>query len=204
MSTAEQPVFHTQESYLEFLDRSAEKFEFVNGYLRAMTGPTIRHNIIATNITILFGMKLKGSRCRPFNSNSLTRIRRDTATWIYLPDVSIVCESNKQSERFQERPVVVVEVLSLSTRAVDLDEKVENYLSIDTLQMYLLLEQDMPKAMLYRRTTEGFLRESLDGLDKQIEFPMFGWSLSLAEVYEGVDFPPHSVREPTAEYETSV
>ena len=200
MSAAEQPECYSIDAYLELLDRSNEKFEFVNGYLRAMTGPTIRHNIIATNVTVLFGMKLKGLKCRAFNANSLTRVRRDSATWMYFPDVSIIRVSNKQSERFQERPEVVVEVLSSSTRAVDLDEKVENYLAIDSLQVYLLLEQDLPKAILYRRTAEGFLRESVEGLDKHIAFPTFGWSLSLAEVYEAVEFPPPSVREPSAEY----
>jgi len=111
MSTAEKLDYQTEASYLEFLDKSEFPFEYVNGYLRAMSAPTVRHNRVATNALIAFETKLRGSKCRAFNSDSLVRIRRGASTWLYFPDASIICESNGQTERFQDQPIVVVEVL---------------------------------------------------------------------------------------------
>ncbi len=195
MSTAEKRDYHSVESYLEFLDKSEFSFEYVNGYLRAMSAPTVRHNLVASNALIAFGTKLKGSMCRAFNSDSMVRIRRGASTWLYYPDASIICESNGQTERFQDQPNVVVEVLSPSTRAIDLDEKVNNYLTIESLQMYLILEQHEPYVVLFRRTPEGFLRESIEGIDRSVPFTFLGFTIPMADLYDGVDFTLAAVRE---------
>ena len=64
MSTSERQEFYTPESYLAFLETTQTKYEFVDGYLRAMSSPTNRHNIVATNATAIFWLKLKGSSSR--------------------------------------------------------------------------------------------------------------------------------------------
>ena len=200
MSTAKQREIQSVESYLAQFGQSGIRLEFINGDVRSMTAPTIRHNIIATNVLVTLGMKLKGSKCREFNSNSLVRIRHETGTWLYFPDVSVVCESNSQSEIFQDQPTLVAEVLSPSTRSIDLDEKVEKYLSIAALEAYLVLEQDKPYAILYQRTPDGFRRESIDGIGRSIRLPLINITLSIADIYEGVQFPPPIVHEPEAAY----
>lgn len=191
MSTAGSREFYTPESYLAFLETTQTKYEFVDGYLRAMTSPTNRHNIVATNATATFWLKLKGSSCRAFNSNSMVRIRKKSSTWMYFPDMSIVCDENRQSERFQDNPIVVVEVLSPSTRAYDLDEKLANYLTLRSLQMVLLLEQDQPLAIVFRKSQDGnFVRETYEGMDQEIRLPFLGISVLLSDLYDGVEFPP--------------
>ncbi len=196
MSSAGSREFYTPESYLAFLETTEIKYEFVDGYLRAMSSPTNRHNIVATNATVTFGLKLKGSSCRAFNSNSMVRIRKKSSTWMYLPDMSIVCDENRQSERFQDNPIVVVEVLSPSTRAYDLDEKLTNYLTLRSLQMVLLLEQDQPLAIVFRKSQDGnFVRESYEGMDQEIHLPFLGISVLLSDLYDGVEFPPLAVHE---------
>lgn len=201
MSTAESRDFYTPESFLEFLETTETKYEFVDGYLRAMSSPTNRHNIVATNATSIFWLKLKGSSCRAFNSNSMVRIQRKSSTWMYLPDVSIVCDENRQSERFQDNPIVVVEVLSPSTRAFDLDEKLANYLTLHSLQMVLLLEQDQPLAIVFRKSDDGnFVRETYEGMDQEIRLPFLGVSVLLSDLYDGVEFPPLAVHELSPEF----
>jgi len=200
MSTAKQREVHSVESYLEQFGQSDSRLEFVNGDVRVLTDPTIRHNIIATNVLVALGVKLKGSKCRAFNSNSLVRIRHENSTWLYFPDASVVCESNSQSELFQDQPTLVVEVLSPSTRSIDLDEKVEQYLSIASLEAYLIVEQDKPYAILYQRKPDGFLRESIDGIGKAIHLPFITVTLSLSDIYEGVKFPPPIVHETEVGY----
>lgn len=66
---------------------------------------------------------------------------------------------------------MIVEVLSESTRRVDEFEKREAYLTINSLSCNLLLEQDIPAAVLYRSGENGFEREFYEGLDAVIQLP---------------------------------
>ncbi len=201
MSTAEKLMFFSVDAYLKAEDLSSTRSEYINGLIRAMTGATNRHNTVSVNVVVALGRQLKGKICRPFNSDTKIRVRHGDGTSFYYPDASVVCESNRATETFQDKPVVVIEVLSPSTRAIDLDEKLTAYLSIDSLQAYILLEQDKPLAIVMRRTPDGFLREVHEGLNSMIELPTLLCTLLLDEVYSGVDFTPASVQEPEANYE---
>lgn len=86
-----------------------------------------------------------------------------------------------------DRPVVVIEVLSDSTRRTDLGEKRDAYLTIQSLKVLILVEPDSPEVMLYRRKTEGgFSTEIISGIDGVIPLPEIDAELPLAELYENV------------------
>ena len=201
MSTAEKLVYYSVEEYLKAEELSLTRSEYINGLTRAMTGATNRHNTVSVNIVVSLGRQLNGRVCRPFNSDTKVRVRKGEGTCFYYPDASVVCESNRATETFQDKPVVVMEVLSPSTRAIDLDEKLTAYLSIESLHAYMLFEQDKPFAIVMRRTPSGFLREVYEGLASTIDLPTIGCNLLLEEVYSGVDFTPVSVQEREATYE---
>ncbi len=107
----------------------------------------------------------------------------------YYPDLSVVCLPNPDEELYQDHAVVVVEVLSDSTRRVDEFEKREAYLTINSLNCYILLEQNGRSAVVYRRGENGFEREDYEGQDAVIPLPEIGCQLSLVEVYTNVTFP---------------
>ena len=92
-------------------------------------------------------------------------------------------------DSFQDEPVVIVEVLSPSTRRVDLTEKKDAYLTIPSLMVYLLVEQDQPAVEVFRRTPQGFATELYRGLDAVVPLPEVGAELALIDVYERIRFP---------------
>lgn len=91
---------------------------------------------------------------------------------------------------------MILEVLSDSTRRLDLGEKKEAYLSITSLDVYLLAEQGFPAVIVFRRTQDGFVREVWSGLESVIPLPELGIELPLAEIYEAV--PTGEETEPSA------
>lgn len=131
------------------------KHEYVGGTVHAMSGGTNRHNAIATNTAVAFGNALRGKPCRPFNSDTKVRIELVDHVRFYYPDAMVVCDRNAADQTYQERPVVVVEVLSESTRRIDLEEKRDAYLTIPSLKLLLYIEQEFPCVAVYRRKTEG-------------------------------------------------
>jgi Uma2 family endonuclease len=102
----------------------------------------------------------------------------------------VTCRPNPQTDWFQDEPAVVFEVLSKKTRRVDEVEKKEAYLSIPSLSVYVMVEQDAPVAIVYRRTETGFVREVNEGLDAVLPLGEIGTELPLAEVYDDVEFIP--------------
>lgn len=165
------------------------KHEYLGGVVYAIAGATNAHNAIATNITGALHARLRGQKCRPYNSDTKIRIRLPAETRFYYPDVSVVCRPNPPTESFQDAPEVLVEVVSESTRRIDEGEKRDAYLAIGSLSAYLLVEQDSPAVLVYRRQEQGFIREMYEGLDAIIPLNEIGVELPLREIYEAIEFP---------------
>jgi Uma2 family endonuclease len=171
--------------YLEGEEISAVKHEYLGGTVHAMAGATNRHNVIAmTGLGMLFGM-LRGKSCQPFNSDTKVRIEFSGQTRFYYPDAMVVCHPNPLSDHFQDQPVVVVEVLSESTRRADLGEKRDTYLTIPSLKVLLLVESEEIAVTVHRRRVEGdFAVEYHAGLEAVIPLPEIEAELPLADLYE--------------------
>jgi Uma2 family endonuclease len=96
---------------------------------------------------------------------------------------------NPPTDHFQDRPVVIVEILSDSTRRADLGEKRDAYLMIPSLKVLIFVESETPAVVVHRRKPEGgFSVEAQSGLDAVIPLPEIDASLPIAELYEQVSF----------------
>jgi Uma2 family endonuclease len=189
MSTAQQRDLISVEEYLDGEQVSKTRHEYVGGSVYAMSGGRNQHNLIAGNAFAFLHSRLRGSSCRPYNPDTKIRIRFQSHIRFYYPDTSVTCQPNAPNETFQDQPVVIVEVLSDSTRRVDEGEKKDAYLTIPSLQIYLLVEPDSPAVTIHRRTDQGFTRETVTGSDAVIAMPEIGTELPLSELYDGADFP---------------
>ena len=163
-----------------------EKREYVAGSIYVMDERTNAHSAIATNLLGLLHGQLRGHRCRPLNSDMKLRIRLADQTRFYYPDAQVVCRPNPPGDHFQDEPVIVFEVVSESTRRIDEQEKRAAYLSIPTLNAYVLIKQDHPAATVWRRTEHGFVREDYAGADAVVPFDDIGVRLSLGDLREGL------------------
>ncbi len=177
------------DDYLAGEEVSDVKHEYLGGIVHAMAGATNRHNTIALNSLVSLSVQLRGKTCQPFNSDTKVRIQFPDQTRFYYPDAMVVCVPNPATDRFQDRPVVVIEVLSESTRRTDLGEKLHAYLTIPSLGVLLYVEPDTPFVTVHRRRAAGgFAIEHHAGLDAVIPLPEIEAQLSLADLYERVDF----------------
>ena len=183
------------EEYLAAELASPIKHEYVSGVIYAMSGSRNAHNLIATNTLVTLGARLRGKACRPYNSDTKIRLRLPTQVRFYYADVSIVCRPNPQSDSFQDEPAVLFEVISKRTRRVDEGEKKDAYLTIPSLCVYVLVEQETPAVLVFRRTEKGFVREVYEGLDVVLPLGEIGIDLPLAEIYETVEFTPEPAED---------
>jgi Uma2 family endonuclease len=190
MSVALKSNIVSLEDYLAGELVSPVKHEYLGGVVYAMAGANNRHNLIASNALGALHARLRGRRCRPYNSDTKIRIRLPSQIRFYYPDLSVVCRPNPQTDSFQDDPVAIVEVVSRATRRIDRGEKRDAYLAIPSLSAYLIVEQESPTIEVYRRGEQGFVPESYSGLEAVIPLGEIETELPLAEVYDGVEFSP--------------
>ncbi len=180
------------EEYLAGELASPTKHEYLGGVVYAMAGARNAHNIIGGNILGSLHGRLRGRTCRAFNSDTKIRIRLPFQTRFYYPDTSVICRPNAQTDSFQDEPAVIFEVLSRSTRRTDEGEKKDAYLMIPSLSVYVLVEQESPLVVAYRRSDNGFDREVYEGLETTLRLPEIQCELPLADAYDGVEFAPET------------
>jgi Uma2 family endonuclease len=190
MTAAKKPNLVSVGDYLSGELISPIKHEYLGGVIYAMAGARNAHNTISGNVFALLHSRLRGNRCRPFNSDTKVRVRLPNQIRFYYPDAQVACRPNPPDDSFQDEPTVLVEVLSRRTRRIDEGEKKDAYLTIPSLAVYLLVEHDQPAVVAYRRTAHGFVREVYEGLDAVLPLPEIATDFPLSEVYEGVEFLP--------------
>lgn len=177
------------EDYLAGELVSETKHEYVAGAVYAIAGASNRHNAIAGNAFGQLFVGLQGRPCRPFNSDTKVRIDLGDGTRFFYPDAMVVCDSNADEDSFQQHPVVILEVLSPTTRRLDLGEKYQAHLQIPSLRVLLFIEQDHPAVTCHRRQPHGaFAQEVMQGLDAVIDLPEIDTTLGLADIYQGLSF----------------
>jgi Uma2 family endonuclease len=118
------------------------------------------------------------------------KLRADEKTF-YYPDVFVSCDKTIKSAFYREEPVLIVEVVSPSTRQIDRREKLRVYQQIPTVQEYVVIEQDKMLVEIHRRQADGrwityFYNEG--DLDEEIAFQSVELKLTLEEIYDRVRF----------------
>ena len=198
MTAAEKLNLISVEDYLAGELISPVKHEYLGGVVYAMAGGRNAHNLIASNTLVALGSLLRGLRCRPFNSDTKIRIRLPAQVRFYYPDASVICRPNPQTDSFQDEPAALFEVLARRTRRLDEGEKKDAYQTIPFLGVYVLLEQESPAAVVFRRTERGFVREVYRGLDAVVPLGEIEIDLPLAEMYDAVEFVSEANEDETA------
>lgn len=177
------------EDYLALEEGAEVKHEYLGGVIHAMARGTNDHNRIAQAFSTTLAIQLRGSSCETFNSGSKVRVRLADHDRFYYPDGRVVCDSNPGDQYFQDLPVVIAEVLSDSTRRIDLSEKRDGYLTIPSLRVLLFIESDQPAVTVYRRQPSGGFETGYhSGLEGKIPLPEVEAELALADLFERVEF----------------
>ncbi len=178
------------EEYLA-LERKAEyKSEYLAGEIFAMSGASERHNLIALNVAAALHAQFRGRPCKAYMSDMRVKVS-PTGLYTY-PDVVALCGDPQFDDEQKDtllNPTVIIEVLSSSTEAYDRGGKFGHYRKLASLAEYVLISQEEPHIEHYvRRPDNQWLLSEVSDLQGSIQLPSINCTLTLAEVYEKVEF----------------
>lgn len=181
------------EDFLAWEQDQDRRYELVDGLPMAMTGGTNGHDRVRLRLAAAFLTQLRGRPCQ-----AALDIKIVCATGnVRYPDVQIDCRPLGPKSSKAGEPVLVVEVLSPSTRAADFLVKLKDYESVASIETYLIFWQDEPKAAIFERVGAAFQRtRDLDGLDAVLDLAPLGLTLRFAELYDWLPAPETAELQP--------
>ena len=170
----------TEEEYLKQEQNTAVKHEYIDGCIVAMAGASKNHGRIIRNLLGKFDAHLAGSPCEPFSSDLKVKAGKN----YFYPDVVVDCDSESEPAYFASKPTLIIEVTSRSTRHKDRSEKLLSYLNIESLQEYVLIDQDVVSIDVFRRNENWILRNY--ALGDKVLFNAINLELSVEDIYHRV------------------
>ncbi len=179
----------TKDEFFAYLRAHPEqRYELEDGLIvQQMTGGTRRHHSVADNVTFELRQQLDRS--------AFTVLREfgvETGNTVRFPDVVVEPAVAPNDETTSTQPLVIVEVLSKDSLARDLVIKRAEYLSLASLQAYVVFAQTQPAATLWQRGADGSWPEGpteLRGLEAEIELRTPAARLVFADIYRGFPAP---------------
>jgi Uma2 family endonuclease len=184
------------EEYLRLEESATTRHEFVAGRVYAMSGTTVRHNLIVVNLLKGVDRLSHGTACRSYIIDIKLRAMPDR---VYYPDMMVVCDVHDQDAVVLDSPCFIAEVASPSTRRTDRGEKLDAYLRIGSMRGYLVVEQDRRHVTLYVRSGDVGKREEIM-TSGAVRIPCVDGELSLDDIYAGIEMPAR-VREDDDEWD---
>lgn len=141
----------TVDEYLSWAEGQPGRYELYGGVVYAMTPERARHAEVkfAVQLSLVNGIRSAGLNCRMLPDGMTVRVDEHTA---HEPDALVYCGEKLPGSAVEvPNPVIVVEVLSPSTRFIDASAKLAGYFSRPSVQHYLIVDPDKPLVVHHRR-----------------------------------------------------
>ena len=175
------------------------KYEYQDGRVRLMAGGSKAHDDIAFNVRAALKQQFQSGPCFVQGSDMRVQVSEAKGTYVY-PDATISCDvaDRRRGNKLIRSPRVVVEVLSPSIENDDRTSKLLAYQAYPTIHEVVLISQFAPHVEVYQRREEGTEWGYAiygPGLEEVVVLESVDVTVSLAEIYQGIDFDEPLVDE---------
>ncbi len=190
MMATQPSSFISPAEYLVQERAALTKSEYFRGEIFAMAGASEAHNLIVGNLVRVLGNQLRSRDCRVYPSDLRLLV---SATGLYTyPDVMVVCGKPvlvDQQGDILTNPVLIIEVLSESTKDYDRGGKFHQYMRIDSLREYLTVSQtEMLVDYSIRQPDGSWLLREIGPASGTVSLESLAIRLDFTDIYEKVSF----------------
>jgi Uma2 family endonuclease len=172
----------TVDQYLAWAVEHPGRYELRDGRVVAMSPETVGHGERKATVhaALRAAIRARGLPCFALPDGMTVRVDDATA---YEPDALVYCgEKLPPSAVEVPAPVVVVEVLSSSTRSIDLSVKLADYFRVPSIAHYLIADPEIPRIIHHARRPDGPIITRIVG-EGTITLDPPGLEFALADVY---------------------
>ena len=163
-----------------------ERYEIIHGYAYAMSAPNAFHQAMLTEMVRQFANFLTGKPCRVYPAPYDVRLfyeEDESDDTVVQPDISVVCDPKKRGrEGCRGAPDLVVEILSPSNTAIEMQRKFEAYRDAGVAE-YWVLNSEHKKLTVYLFEGEKFVSRTYGEKDAAPVSVLQGLTVELASVF---------------------
>ena len=177
----QQPARLTADAFMEWAAAQEGRFELSGGEIVAMAPERIAHTRLKAEVwaALKSAIAARGLGCEALADGVSVRIDDRT---VYEPDALVRCGPKAPGEAVEvDDPVIVVEVVSPSSRGVDTGLKLADYFRLPAVRHYLIVQTEARAVIHHRRDDTGIatrnLREGALALDPP------GLEIGIAELF---------------------
>lgn len=183
---------HTLEYYLQREEKAKFKSEFYNGKIIKMAGATTNHNQISAQITssLITRTKRLENKYKVYNSDQKVFIPSKNS--VFYPDALVIADKPEfwhQRKDIITNPLVVVEVLSPSSKPYDVFEKFHLYQELPSFCEYIIISQsEIAIEQWYRKDIDTWVKSEMNALEQFLKIPSLNIEIPLSEIYDDIEF----------------
>jgi len=172
----------TVDEYLAWAEDRPGRYELYAGVVYAMAPERARHAEVKFTVqaALLAAIRRAGLRCHMLPDGMTVRVSEHTA---HEPNAFVYCgEKLPDSALEVPNPLILVEVLSPSTRHIDASAKLAGYFSLDSVHHYLIVDPEAPPVIHHARGENGVIATRI-AREGSLRFDPPGLELAIAELY---------------------
>ena len=180
----EQP-YYTYADYKEWELDEGERYEIIDGEAYAMSAPSTQHQAILGGLFNQIYNYLQGKPCKVFPAPLDVRLfyaEDESDDTIVQPDIVVICDKTKIGpEGCRGAPDLVVEILSPSNTAIEMEQKLKLYHKAGVREYWVIDgENDGLTVYLFQKDVMVKTYKDTDAVAVSI-FP--GLTISLEQVF---------------------
>ncbi|MDV2984470.1 UNVERIFIED_CONTAM: Uma2 family endonuclease [Methylobacteriaceae bacterium AG10] len=172
----------TADEFLAWAEGRPGRHELADGEIVSMSPQRVRHALtkFAAQTALRAAIRAGGLPCEMLPDGLSVRIDEHT---VFEPDALVHCGTRLDPDATTvPDPLIIVEVLSPSTRQVDTGFKFQGYFRLPSLSHYLILDTERRTVIHHRRST-GDLIETRIAASGDLSLDPPGLTLAVAALF---------------------
>lgn len=176
------PAKMTVQEFLDWAEDQPGRFELIDGVPVAMSPERLghartKHRVARALENAIVDAKLE---CEMAPDGMTVKVHEFLS---YEPDALVYCDATLDDDAVMiPNPIIVVEVISPETKAVDFGGKLEGYFKIDSVEHYLIVNPASSAVIHHKRSTNGLI-ETRVVQEGSIVFDPPGMAVDIADFF---------------------
>ncbi len=193
LTPTKEPRRYTLAEYLRFEERSQELHEYYDGIITKLPMARGPHNFIGANMIAALKYSVKKKDKKYLVSGLQQLVYLPVLNISLYPDVIVIAEKPKYWDENQVlliNPIVIIEVLSKSTKKYDRNGKFAEYKTLPSFQEYILIDQNKCHIQSHFKEEEHLWRDTIiEDMSQSLYLKSLDCSIAVSDIYEDIVFP---------------
>lgn len=184
------PRRYTLAEYLRREENSSERHEYYDGIIKKVPMARTPHNLIITNVSTALDTVFENQNKDFYVMSNSQLVYLPGLNFSLYPDVLVVAENLMHFDTNQVlliNPILIVAVLSRSTRSYDRKQKFEEYKTLDSFKEYVLVDQNNCFVETrFRKRPDTWVENQYTSLNDSVVLNSVGCSIDVAKIYRRI------------------